>query len=49
MYKAERLKHTMLEAQCVKEEHRWKHPHTRESNPKLEWKKVVIAEQFASK
>ncbi|KAF8351947.1 WD40 repeat-like protein [Amanita rubescens] len=45
VYKASKLKHTMLEAQRVKEERRRKHTRAGESNPKPERKKVVIAEQ----
>ncbi|KAF8743550.1 hypothetical protein AX14_002104 [Amanita brunnescens Koide BX004] len=45
VYKAEKLKHTMLEARRVKEERRRKHTRAGESNPKPERKKVVIAEQ----
>ena len=45
VYKASKLKHTVLEAQRVKEERRRKHTRAGESNPKPERKKVVIAEQ----
>jgi len=45
VYKASKLKNTVLEAQRVKEERRRKHTRAGESNPKPERKKVVIAEQ----
>ncbi|THH17999.1 hypothetical protein EW146_g2929 [Bondarzewia mesenterica] len=45
VYKAGQLKHTMLEAQRVKEERRRKHTRAGENKPKAERKKVVIAEQ----
>lgn len=45
VYKAGKLKHTMLEAQRVKDERRRKHTRAGETNPKPERKKVVIAEQ----
>lgn len=45
VYKASQLKHTMLEAQRVKEERRRKHTRAGEAKPKAEKKRVVITEQ----
>ncbi|THG99914.1 hypothetical protein EW145_g7169 [Phellinidium pouzarii] len=45
VHKAAQIKHTMLEAQRVKEERRRKHTRAGESKPKADRKKVVIAEQ----
>ncbi|KAL5478492.1 SOF1 [Sanghuangporus weigelae] len=45
VYKASHLKHTMLEAQRVKEERRRKHSRAGQSKPKAEKKRIVLAEQ----
>lgn len=45
VYKAAKLKQTMIEAERVKEERRRKHTRVGESKPKAERKNVVLAEQ----
>jgi len=45
VHKTARLKHTMLDAQRVKEERRRKHTRAGASKPTAERKKIVVAEQ----